>query len=217
MVFVSCDCRFFLSCASNFSRFSFLFSENLEGTASAPKSAAFWKVLGDGSKVKSAEAGGDDAEFEKQKEEGTFLYSFDAETGAKNRVAQGKEVVKGLLKNSESFVLDSLSEIYVWFGRNTSEVARTSAAAFGKELSKTPGRSADVMVSHEEALKENTVFREKFPDWVEGGATLTVKAQKNIEAKDWEHKVYDRGACKHTLLPLLFFSSELKMSMRCCC
>jgi len=70
-----------------------------------------------------------------------------------------------------------------------------------QDLLASPKRSKDTVLTQEEALKENTVFREKFPDWLEGGASLVVKQQANVEAKERQHKVYDRGACKLPFFP----------------
>jgi len=33
----------------------------------------------------------------------------------------------------------------------------------------------DTFITYEEGLKESTIFREKFPNWVEGGVSLAVK------------------------------------------
>jgi len=59
----------------------------------------------------------------------------------------------------------------------------------------TSKKPSDTIVTYEEGLKESIVFREKFSDWVEGGATLNVKQQTNVQSKDREWKVYDRGSC----------------------
>jgi len=177
----------------------------LDGAAASKTTAPFWQKLGDPAEIKTAEAGGDDAEFEKEKEEITFLYTFNGETGEKVLAGQGKEVIKNLLKSTESAVLDGGSEVYVWYGRTTTDVAKEAAAAFGRGL-EAANRYPITLLNFEEALKENTVFREKFPDWVEGGGSLSVKVQKNVEAKDWEHKVYDRGACKFFSPVQRFFS-----------
>jgi len=97
------------------------------------KSVKFWRTLGDREHVRSADAGGDDVEFEKDLETKYKLYHVQNGGAVPALIASGaKNLVKETLKNSQVLVVDGWSEVYVWVGRNSSPEDRPAAEAFAQ-------------------------------------------------------------------------------------
>ena len=110
--------------------------------------------------VQDPEAGGDDTEYEIALMASFKLYRV-APSGTDNEaddckielVSEGREPRVEQLERSCCFVLDAVSELYVWYGSLSSNALREQALALGRELGSEAGREA--------SAREPTVVRER--------------------------------------------------------
>merc|ERR1711991_1160648 len=106
------------------------------------------------------------------------LYRFDPEVG----LMEEGEVSCKLLDNKSIFVITAPGELYVWYGKETGLLRRNQAKAQAiqmykskKDLQSTSNytlyQNDWVQIREIHQNKEDYVFRQKFPDWVEMSAT----------------------------------------------
>lgn len=134
------------------------------------ESEEFWKLLGVSGKdaspqnqIKSEADGGDDEQFENAALADDKLYKVSEESGspAVAQVQRDQPLHRDMLEANCSFVVDCVTEIFVWWGRDASPTSRAEASAFAQRL-QGDGRPSWVEISSMAQAVETTLFKMKF-------------------------------------------------------
>eukprot|EP00440_Ansanella_granifera_P018623 gb/GFBE01020229.1/.p1 GENE.gb/GFBE01020229.1/~~gb/GFBE01020229.1/.p1 ORF type:complete len:372 (+),score=87.30 gb/GFBE01020229.1/:1-1116(+) len=137
-------------------------AENLEnernGTAKvkqhSEESDKFWSLLGGSGPIKSADQG--DAAVETPVGEGVlYKFSDDSGTLCMSEVARNK-ISHKVLESSNTFILDTLAELYVWLGKSTSEDERRQAVPTALQFLASHGRPANTPIK---CFREGNLIR----------------------------------------------------------
>lgn len=91
-------------------------------------------------------------------------------------VHEGGPPSKDLLKSEYVYVLDTVTEVFVWEGMKVESKQRAFAKKFAAKLSQEESRPAWTMVTRLVQGAETTLFREKFYDWLSGMLPIAVTA-----------------------------------------
>eukprot|EP01113_Clastostelium_recurvatum_P025348 TRINITY_DN3049_c0_g1_i6.p1 TRINITY_DN3049_c0_g1~~TRINITY_DN3049_c0_g1_i6.p1 ORF type:complete len:1531 (-),score=371.56 TRINITY_DN3049_c0_g1_i6:86-4678(-) len=142
----------------------------------------FWEYLGVPGPIAPPEVAGDDLEVEKTINKYTSLFRIlsDAETDAAGGIGMAKvepPLVKEMMQQDQVFLLDSISEVYLWIGNRSKKDVRARGALLADQLH----ASRDVWtapVSKEYQDSEQLLYKEKFTNW--GGAPPISVQQERV-------------------------------------
>eukprot|EP01133_Synstelium_polycarpum_P007235 gene7235-8411_t len=144
------------------------------------ESEEFWRVIGGKGPIPAAETAGDDRECELSIRRRFNLYkvieSSDPAQGIDLVVIEGR-LSKNLLEGSECYLLDCISEMYVWTGSTSKLKLRTQSLKYANDLlEKRRANMIWVAAVHREFPgSEQVLFKERFPDW---GGSLPIAVQQ---------------------------------------
>jgi hypothetical protein len=131
----------------------------------------FWKVLGTSSaanpqeKIKSEAEGGDDEAFENKNLTDDTLYKVAEETEGIPTVTpaeRSQPLHRDQLESNASYIVDSGTEIFVWWGRDASQTVRTEASTYAEALKADGSRPSWVEITSMAQAVETTLFKMKF-------------------------------------------------------
>ena len=121
--------------------------------------AAFFKVLGPESAIKSAEEGGSDEAAEK----GDAVL-FEATGHGITELGRGR-LDRGLLRNDACHILDTGATVYVWVGKQSPADLRKKAAQLGQKYLEDAKRPDHCSVVRIPGGGETPEFKAKFAQW----------------------------------------------------
>eukprot|EP01105_Mastigella_eilhardi_P018908 TRINITY_DN4414_c0_g1_i1.p1 TRINITY_DN4414_c0_g1~~TRINITY_DN4414_c0_g1_i1.p1 ORF type:complete len:2036 (-),score=696.95 TRINITY_DN4414_c0_g1_i1:86-6193(-) len=160
-----------------------------------PELQTFWRDLGGKGEIQTAEAGGDDAEYEQNFDSNVALYLV-TDDGDLDRI-EGKLVVEKL-QAEECYVLDCFTEVYVFIGKGSTSDRRNTALARANALLAEPctvGQEPRERPSWCEVVRcnqggESVLFCDKFANWPEDTAGMCPKlGGGNIAASKKQEKI----------------------------
>jgi len=142
----------------------------------------FWTALGGappaGERIAGQDSTGDDEEAERVYSRYVTLYEAVVKKGTSvtsskgtaevtlENVSMGKKLVKSMLFPGHCYILDCMSEIYVWTDTQTSGPLRRGALISAGNLAEEHAKQCWVApVYHEWAGAEQVMFRERFWGW----------------------------------------------------
>lgn len=118
--------------------------------------------------IKSAAEGGDDAEAEVALKGASDLYKLvfnSKKEKVEPELVAGYPLKKDLLQAEECYILDAMSEIYVWCGKNSPIKTRKQSLDVAIKLMRSRNEYWVAPVIRELPGGESVMFREKFSDW----------------------------------------------------
>jgi hypothetical protein len=126
----------------------------------------FWNHLGGRVPVAEESQGGDD-EVTDSNDDDLVLYRVEENGGSSEAVVvENGRPAKEMLESSYVYLLDSLTEFYIWVGKSSSFPAKTAGLALAKEyLQKTADRPKWVKIVRVTEGTETVLFKEKFSNW----------------------------------------------------
>eukprot|EP00026_Physarum_polycephalum_P000343 Phypoly_transcript_00343.p1 GENE.Phypoly_transcript_00343~~Phypoly_transcript_00343.p1 ORF type:complete len:1625 (+),score=418.05 Phypoly_transcript_00343:184-5058(+) len=136
----------------------------------------FWKAIGGKGPVASAASAGDDKEAEQAIRQYIHLHKVIKKPDGSadiNVVAEGR-LLKEMLELTECYILDCVSEMYVWTGTNTDIKLRNAALKLANELME-PRNFWTAPVARELPGSEQILFKERFANW---GGSLPITVQQ---------------------------------------
>ncbi|EGC29857.1 hypothetical protein DICPUDRAFT_51061 [Dictyostelium purpureum] len=139
----------------------------------------FWKVLGGKGEIASADTAGDDREAELNIRKYINLFRAQPINGDKelDLVPLDGRLSKTLLEGGECYILDCISEMFVWTGSNSKLKVRNMTLKLANDM--FASRSANCWTSgavHREFPgSEQVLFKERFSDW---GGSLPIAMQQ---------------------------------------
>ncbi|EGG25050.1 villin [Cavenderia fasciculata] len=144
----------------------------------------FWKVLGGRGEIASADSAGDDREAELGIRKHINLYRVvmdeNAPATAENLgidlVPMDGRLTKNMLEGNECYILDCVSEMFVWTGSASKLKVRNASLKLGSNMLES--RRSSIWVAHchrEFPGSEQVLFKERFPDW---GGSLPISVQQ---------------------------------------
>ncbi|KAJ6226724.1 severin [Anaeramoeba flamelloides] len=97
-------------------------------------SRKFWNLLGGKAKIKSAQEGGDDLEFENQKTtKSLWLISDESGELKFSKVSEGSDVNKSQLDTNDVFLLDTGFSLLVWCGLKSTKQEKAGGIKFAMD------------------------------------------------------------------------------------
>lgn len=149
----------------------------------------FWKHLGGKGKIKSAEEGGDDANFEKNAIYTLFKVS---DASGKLQVTKVGEtpLAKEMLDSNDCFILDADSEIFVWVGKGATKEERKESMIHASNYLTQANKPSWIPITRVPEGGETPLFKGKFKTWPE---PLIAKAKGGNVAKVTQQKVDVKG------------------------
>ena len=123
----------------------------------------FWKGLGGKGKVAAAVA---DATNEKSSKGVAKLYRVSDASGSMSttEIASGS-LKRELLDTKDVFLLDTITEIFVWVGKGASQAERKKGMAVGEEYCTQAARPKGTRVTKVVEGTETTAFKSNFASW----------------------------------------------------
>ncbi|KAN0029376.1 hypothetical protein ACTFIV_011267 [Dictyostelium citrinum] len=139
----------------------------------------FWKILGGKGEIASADSAGDDRDAELNIRKYITLYRAQAINGDKEldlTPIEGR-LSKSLLEADECYILDCVSEMFVWTGTNSKLKVRNMTLKMGNEMFAARANSCWTSgACHREFPgSEQVLFKERFSDW---GGSLPIAMQQ---------------------------------------
>lgn len=148
--------------------------------------AGFWELLGGKGTVAPAEAVGEDEDEDKQVRP-DFLYGVVEKVAGKPELSvMGKhKLSKDLIQTGQVYLVDCLTELYMWVGKGCSNTHRTFVASKAQEhLTTVKGRPKWVVITRVIEGAEPEIFKEKFTDWPSTlPITMAAIPKGNVAAK----------------------------------
>lgn len=116
----------------------------------------FWRLLGGPGPIKSADEG--DREVDVPTGEG-ILYKFSDDSGTllMSEIARN-QISHKMLESSNTFILDTMSELFVWLGKQTSAAERELAVPTALQVLATKNRPSSTPIS---VFREGNLIRNK--------------------------------------------------------
>lgn len=137
---------------------------NLEDGKNDAECEEFWKVLdGKPSDVLSAEEGGSDEEFEKEKEQKTILFDMPRE-GALKEIAREK-LQRKMLETDHVYLLETADMIYIWVGRKVDVDFKKESLAIGQKHLSDIGVPMTISMERIVEGSETAIFKDQFVQW----------------------------------------------------
>jgi len=119
----------------------------------------FWDALGGKGQIKSAKAGGDDAEASADAKKQVKLYRLsDKKGGMKFTLEKTGSLSKSDLDTDDAFILDNGAEIFTWIGKKASKDERKYAMQYAQKYLQDNNRPAFLPISRVMEGGENAVF-----------------------------------------------------------
>ncbi|KAK5584851.1 hypothetical protein RB653_006469 [Dictyostelium firmibasis] len=140
----------------------------------------FWKILGGKGEIASACSAGDDRDAELNIRKYITLYRVQAINGDKEldlTPIEGR-LSKSLLEPEECYILDCVSEMFVWTGTNSKLKVRNMTLKMGNEMfaARAANHCWTSGACHREFPgSEQVLFKERFSDW---GGSLPIAMQQ---------------------------------------
>eukprot|EP00727_Mastigamoeba_balamuthi_P006658 m51a1_g2612 putative villin headpiece domain containing protein (1566) ;mRNA; f:504052-510269 len=133
----------------------------------------FWNILGGAptERIASKEQGGDDEEAERAYANHIVLYKLvnnEEQDKVEPQIVseEGRPLVKSILNPACSYLLDCVSEIYVWTGLQIPSKYRQRSVRHGETAVAQREKSFwAAPLYHEWAGSEQVMFKERFADW----------------------------------------------------
>jgi len=122
----------------------------------------FWTALGGTGKIKTAEEGGDDIEFEKGSTKILFRLSDASGKMEFKEVGKGAAVKRNLLVSDDVFILDTGAEVFAWIGKGSSTDEKKKAMHFAQDYLQKFNRPLFTPISRILEGSENNVFESSF-------------------------------------------------------
>lgn len=94
-----------------------------------------------------------------------------------------------MLDSNGCFVLDCVSEVYVWIGKNSSKELRNIAIAQGEAVLASGNRPSWVELYRCAEGGETVIFCEKFSNWPDGATLGPQKFMSNVAQSKKQEKV----------------------------
>ncbi|GAM27463.1 hypothetical protein SAMD00019534_106390 [Acytostelium subglobosum LB1] len=136
----------------------------------------FWTVLGGQGPISEADTAGDDREAELNIRKHINLYQVvSSDLTQFDLLPLDGRLSKTMLQAGECYILDCVSEIFVWTGSASKLKMRNTALKMGSDMLES--RRGSVWVAHchrEFPGSEQVLFKERFPDW---GGSLPIMVQ----------------------------------------
>jgi hypothetical protein len=129
--------------------------------------AGFWELLGGKGTIAPAETVGEDEDEDKQVLP-YFLHGVVEKVAGKLELSLlGKhKMSKDLIQTGQVYIVDCLTELYMWVGKGCSSAHRTFIATKAQEhLTHVKGRPKWVAITRVIEGAEPEIFKEKFTDW----------------------------------------------------
>jgi len=125
----------------------------------------FWEILGGKGPIATAEAGGDDLEYEKATAALKVLFRLSDSSGKMifKEVGKGK-VSRRLLDSGDVFVFDTGSHIFVWIGSSSSANERKTSMTYAQQYVQQHNRPAYLPITRILEGAENRMFETSFDD-----------------------------------------------------
>ncbi|EFA79149.1 villin [Heterostelium album PN500] len=156
----------------------------------------FWKVLGGKGPIADASSAGDDREAELNIRKHVNLYQVvttDPNQTQFDLMPMEGRLSKNMLQGTDCYILDCVSELFVWTGSSSTLKIRNGSLKMGADMLEKRKNNIWVSACHREFPgSEQVLFKERFPDW--GGSipimvqqtpvglnTATAKAQVKID------------------------------------
>ncbi|EAL66222.1 hypothetical protein DDB_G0282725 [Dictyostelium discoideum AX4] len=139
----------------------------------------FWKILGGKGEIASADSAGDDRDAELNIRKYITLYRAQAINADKelDLIPIEGRLSKSVLEAEECYILDCVSEMFVWTGTNSKLKVRNMTLKMGNEM--FAARANNCWTSgacHREFPgSEQVLFKERFSDW---GGSLPIAMQQ---------------------------------------
>lgn len=125
----------------------------------------FWTALGGKGAIASADDGGDDELFERASVDEVKLFRVEEADGAFNKVlvdTNGKALHRDMLKSESVFIVDSVTEIFVWTGRQSPINVRDKALTIASSFLQDNGRPNWTPITRVSEGHETILFKGKF-------------------------------------------------------
>eukprot|EP01132_Coremiostelium_polycephalum_P001564 gene1564-1983_t len=137
----------------------------------------FWTVLGSRGTIASADSAGDDREAELSIRQHISLYRT---AGINNDteldlIKMDGRLSKAMLEPSECYILDCVSEMFVWTGSASKLKIRNMSLKMAAEMFSQRTFWTAPAVHREFPGSEQVLFKERFPDW---GGSLPIMVQQ---------------------------------------
>lgn len=130
-------------------------------------SCEFWKVIGGTAKdVKLGHKAGDDCETKAQRPN-ALCHVTDKHTGEVviHKIAEGKDIKKSMLDSTDSFILDTPTEVFVWVGSKVSKKEQREAMVHAEEYlccDRSPHWTVPICVLYENDRNPPLCFQKAF-------------------------------------------------------
>lgn len=146
----------------------------------------FWELLGGKGTIAPAETVGDDEDEDKLVRQ-DYLFGVSEKTPGKPELYQiaKSRFYKEMLQTGQVFLLDCLTELYMWVGRGCANSHRSLIALKAQEaLTAVKVRPKWVGITRVIEGAEPEIFKEKFSDWPNTlPITMAAIAKGNVAAK----------------------------------
>eukprot|EP00029_Vermamoeba_vermiformis_P005779 TRINITY_DN209_c0_g1_i3.p1 TRINITY_DN209_c0_g1~~TRINITY_DN209_c0_g1_i3.p1 ORF type:complete len:597 (-),score=204.42 TRINITY_DN209_c0_g1_i3:2225-4015(-) len=126
---------------------------------------AFWAALGGKGDIQDEVSGGDDIEFEEQYSKETKLYRVSDASGAIQITEVdlgGKPLDRSHLDTNDCFILDCVTEIFVWTGRKSTAQEKSESMNIAKKFLQDFKRPNWTPITKLTEGVENALFKAKF-------------------------------------------------------
>ncbi|KAH3759628.1 villin 1 S-like [Pelomyxa schiedti] len=165
----------------------------------------FWEILGGSPNgpLTSSDNSGDDIEAEQNISQCIILYKIcfvEGDNIELERISStGSPITKSMIQPTQNYILDCLSEIFIWTNLKTPTKVKKQIQAFVEKIHAE--RSANIWVApihNEWAGSEQVMFKERFYDWLSvsiQGGTVTpgnIAASRAIDNKTDVIQMYQR-------------------------
>ena len=158
-----------------------------------PDNAAFWEALG--GKIEVTDAGADDAAAEKAAKESLELFRVSDASGAVEFTSISKGALeRPMLDTNDVFVIDAVSEIFVWIGKGATAGEKKEGMMRAMEYLNKSGKPSWTPITRVVEDAESTVFKGNFPTWDVAKAVDFSAGGSSGVAKTAEQKEIDVSA-----------------------
>eukprot|EP01127_Copromyxa_protea_P016124 TRINITY_DN4742_c0_g1_i1.p1 TRINITY_DN4742_c0_g1~~TRINITY_DN4742_c0_g1_i1.p1 ORF type:complete len:860 (+),score=208.65 TRINITY_DN4742_c0_g1_i1:38-2581(+) len=130
----------------------------------------FWEALGGKGEIN--QVSGDDEEWEKIGFNDHHIYRINAKFGDKTYTVEEVDTkdqcfVTSMLDPNFAFIIDFTQEMFVWYGRFSAMIAKTSAVSEAKKIARDSGRPETIQVTQVEQGVEPAILKCRFKGyWV---------------------------------------------------